>query len=76
MKPRSAPGRRPAELGSEPVGFAPITVIVATGRQGGAVVDALLEQRRMVRAVTRNPNGDKACAPAGWLAASRTCRRG
>ncbi|WP_085246277.1 NmrA family NAD(P)-binding protein [Mycobacterium paraense] len=63
-------------MGSEPVDFAPITVTGATGRQGGAVVDTLLEQRRMVRAVTRNPHGDKACAPASRLAASRTCRRG
>lgn len=55
-------------MASESVGFsppgAPITVIGATGQQGGAVVDALLEQRRMVRAVTRNPNGDKARALA------------
>jgi uncharacterized protein YbjT (DUF2867 family) len=38
----------------------PITVIGATGQQGGAVIDALLEQRIPIRAVTRNPNGDKA----------------
>jgi len=38
----------------------PITVIGATGQQGGAVIDALLKQRIPIRAVTRNPNGDKA----------------
>jgi uncharacterized protein YbjT (DUF2867 family) len=38
----------------------PITVIGATGQQGGAVFDALLEQRIPIRAVTRNPYGDKA----------------
>jgi uncharacterized protein YbjT (DUF2867 family) len=38
----------------------PITVIGATGQQGGAVIDALLKQRIHIRAVTRNPNGDKA----------------
>jgi NAD(P)-dependent dehydrogenase (short-subunit alcohol dehydrogenase family) len=42
----------------------PITVIGATGQQGGAVVDALLEHRVPLRAVTRNPNGDKARALA------------
>jgi uncharacterized protein YbjT (DUF2867 family) len=38
----------------------PITVIGATGQQGGAVIDALLKQRIPIRAVTRNPNGDNA----------------
>ena len=38
----------------------PITVIGATGRQGGGVVDALLARTVPIRAVTRNPNGDKA----------------
>jgi len=38
----------------------PITVIGATGQQGGAVIDALLKRRIPIRAVTRNPNGDKA----------------
>ena len=38
----------------------PITVIGATGQQGGAVIDALLRQRIPIRAVTRNPHGDKA----------------
>jgi uncharacterized protein YbjT (DUF2867 family) len=38
----------------------PITVIGATGQQGGAVVNALLEHAVPIRAVTRNPNGDKA----------------
>jgi uncharacterized protein YbjT (DUF2867 family) len=38
----------------------PITVVGATGQQGGAVVDALLKQRIPIRAVTRNPNGDTA----------------
>jgi uncharacterized protein YbjT (DUF2867 family) len=42
----------------------PITVIGATGQQGAAVVDALLERALPVRAVTRNPNGDKARALA------------
>jgi uncharacterized protein YbjT (DUF2867 family) len=37
----------------------PITVIGATGQQGGAVIDALLKQTIPIRAVTRNPNGDK-----------------
>jgi uncharacterized protein YbjT (DUF2867 family) len=37
-----------------------IIVIGATGQQGGAVIDALLKQRIPIRAVTRNPNGDKA----------------
>jgi nucleoside-diphosphate-sugar epimerase len=47
----------------------PITVVGATGQQGGAVIDALLKQRVPIRAVTRNPNGDKAscarCARGG-----------
>jgi uncharacterized protein YbjT (DUF2867 family) len=38
----------------------PITVIGATGQQGGAVVDALLDHAVPIRAVTRNPHGDKA----------------
>ena len=38
----------------------PITVIGATGQQGRAVIDALLNQRIPIRAVTRNPKGDKA----------------
>jgi uncharacterized protein YbjT (DUF2867 family) len=38
----------------------PITVIGATGQQGGAVVDALLERAVAIRAVTRNPHGGKA----------------
>jgi uncharacterized protein YbjT (DUF2867 family) len=42
----------------------PITVIGATGQQGGAVIDALLKQRIPIRAVTRNPNGEKARALA------------
>jgi uncharacterized protein YbjT (DUF2867 family) len=40
----------------------PITVIGATGQQGGAVIDALLKRRIPIRAITRNPNGDKARA--------------
>jgi uncharacterized protein YbjT (DUF2867 family) len=43
----------------------PITVIGATGQQGGAVVDALLAQGVRIRAVTRNPHGQKAQALAG-----------
>jgi uncharacterized protein YbjT (DUF2867 family) len=42
----------------------PVTVIGATGQQGGAVVEALLNQAVPVRAATRNPNGDKARALA------------
>ena len=42
----------------------PITVIGATGQQGGAVVDALLKRAVPIRAITRNPNGDKARALA------------
>jgi uncharacterized protein YbjT (DUF2867 family) len=38
----------------------PITVIGATGQQGGAVIDALLEHAIPIRAVTRNPHGAKA----------------
>jgi uncharacterized protein YbjT (DUF2867 family) len=38
----------------------PVTVIGATGQQGGAVIDALFKQRIPIRAATRNPNGDKA----------------
>jgi uncharacterized protein YbjT (DUF2867 family) len=38
----------------------PITVIGATGQQGSAVICALLKQRIPIRAVARNPNGDKA----------------
>jgi len=40
----------------------PITVIGATGQQGGAVVEALVHHAVPVRAATRNPNGDKARA--------------
>src|ERR1700746_730725 len=47
-----------AMAGTRPAG--PVTVIGATGQQGGAVIDALLKQRIPIRAVTRNPNGDKA----------------
>ncbi len=42
----------------------PIAVIGATGQQGGAVADALLRHGVPVRAVTRNPHGDKARALA------------
>jgi uncharacterized protein YbjT (DUF2867 family) len=45
---------------SESLREGPVTVIGATGQQGGAVVDALLERAIPIRAVTRNPNGDKA----------------
>jgi uncharacterized protein YbjT (DUF2867 family) len=48
-------------MASEPARVRPpITVIGATGQQGGAVVNALLEHAVPIRAVTRNPNGDKA----------------
>lgn len=40
----------------------PVTVIGATGQQGGAVVDALLRRSVPIRAATRNPQGDKARA--------------
>ncbi len=40
----------------------PVNVIGATGQQGGAVVEALLNRAIQVRAATRNPNGDKARA--------------
>jgi uncharacterized protein YbjT (DUF2867 family) len=49
---------------SEPVRDGPVTVLGATGQQGGAVVDALLEHAVPIRAVTRNPHGDKARALA------------
>ncbi len=42
----------------------PVTVVGATGQQGGAVVEALLNRAIPVRAATRNPNGDKARALA------------
>lgn len=42
----------------------PITVIGATGQQGGSVVDALVNRAVPIRAVTRSPNGDKARALA------------
>jgi uncharacterized protein YbjT (DUF2867 family) len=42
----------------------PIAVIGATGQQGGAVVDALLNRAVPIRAVARNPNGNKAHALA------------
>ena len=42
----------------------PIAVAGATGAQGGAVTAALLAQRRSVRALCRNPNGDAAASLA------------
>jgi uncharacterized protein YbjT (DUF2867 family) len=41
-----------------------ITVIGATGQQGGAVVDALLDRGVSIRAVTRNPHTEKSRALA------------
>lgn len=41
-----------------------IAVFGATGQQGGAVVDALLERRARVRALVRNPQSDRARALA------------
>ncbi len=49
-------------MASEAVRDGPIAVIGSAGQQGSAVIDALLEKRVPVRAVTRNPNGDKAHA--------------
>ena len=40
----------------------PIAVIGSAGQQGSAVIDALLKKRVPVRAVIRNPYGDKAHA--------------
>jgi uncharacterized protein YbjT (DUF2867 family) len=37
-----------------------ITVIGATGQQGSAVIDALIDRNASVRAVTRNPHSDNA----------------
>jgi uncharacterized protein YbjT (DUF2867 family) len=48
-------------MDSEPAGSTgPIAVIGATGQQGGAVVDSLLKRSAPIRAITRNPHGDKA----------------
>ncbi|MFY1585285.1 NmrA/HSCARG family protein [Micromonospora sp. WMMD734] len=41
-----------------------IAVFGATGQQGGAVVDALLDHRAQVRALVRNPQSDRAQALA------------
>ncbi|MGA5418270.1 NmrA/HSCARG family protein [Streptomyces pseudogriseolus] len=52
-----------------------IAVFGATGQQGGAVVDALLDRRARVRALVRNPQSDRAQALAARgveLAAIRT----
>jgi uncharacterized protein YbjT (DUF2867 family) len=52
-----------------------IAVFGATGRQGGAVVDALLDHKAPVRALVRNPQSDRAQALAARgveLAAIRT----
>lgn len=43
-----------------------IAVTGATGRQGSAVTRALLNDGWHVRALTRNPNSDKARALSGW----------
>lgn len=51
-----------------------IAVFGATGQQGGAVVDALLDHRAQVRALVRNPRSDRAQALAARgveLAATR-----
>ncbi|WGY00334.1 NmrA/HSCARG family protein [Nocardioides sp. QY071] len=53
----------------------PIAVFGATGRQGGAVVDALLDRQAPVRALVRDPQSDRAQALAARgvdLAAVRT----
>ena len=52
-----------------------IAVFGATGQQGGAVVDALLDHKARVRALVRNPQSDRAQALAARgveLAAIRT----
>jgi Predicted nucleoside-diphosphate-sugar epimerases len=52
-----------------------IAVFGATGQQGGAVVDALLDHKATVRALVRNPQSDRAQALAARgveLAAIRT----
>ncbi|MCF0088985.1 MULTISPECIES: NmrA/HSCARG family protein [Streptomyces] len=52
-----------------------IAVFGATGRQGGAVVDALLDHKARVRALVRDPHSDRARALAARgveLAAVRT----
>ncbi|MFC9219223.1 NmrA/HSCARG family protein [Streptomyces hygroscopicus] len=52
-----------------------IAVFGATGQQGGAVVDALLDHKATVRALVRNPQSDRAQALAARgveLAAVRT----
>ncbi|WP_406182180.1 NmrA family NAD(P)-binding protein [Streptomyces canus] len=41
-----------------------IAVFGATGQQGGAVVDALLDHKALVRALVRNPQSDRAQALA------------
>ncbi|MEU9065257.1 NmrA family NAD(P)-binding protein, partial [Streptomyces sp. NPDC048430] len=41
-----------------------IAVFGATGQQGGAVVDALLDRKARVRALVRNPQSDRAQALA------------
>jgi uncharacterized protein YbjT (DUF2867 family) len=56
MAVASEPSAKPSALRRD----GPITVIGATGQQGGAVVDALLDHAVPIRAVTRNPHGDKA----------------
>ena len=43
---------------------APISVVGATGQQGSAVVDALLDRNIAVRALTRNPDSEAARALA------------
>ncbi|MGC5246089.1 NmrA/HSCARG family protein [Gordonia sp. DT219] len=50
---------------STPASSAPIAVLGATGGQGGAVVDALLDVGRAVRAVVRAPDSPRAQALAG-----------
>ncbi|MYS49903.1 NmrA family NAD(P)-binding protein, partial [Streptomyces sp. SID6013] len=41
-----------------------IAVFGATGQQGGAVVDALLDHKARVRALVRDPRSDRAQALA------------
>lgn len=61
---------------------APVVVVGATGGQGGAVLDALLDAGRPVRAIARDPSSGRATKLAdrgvalatGDMVASRRCQ--